>query len=130
GIGRLTRSLLSSPIRQYLGTDILPEILGHAAQLADANESFRFEIAKGCHIPERNGQADIVCGFSLMTHLLDEEVFLYFRETSRVLAPQGIAVFSFNDFSHAQHQATFLKYVQCYKAQRDLLKFFEKDTLR
>ena len=129
GVGRLTNYLLSADVSRYLGTDILPEILSQAASLAKGRDEFRFDIAKDCAIAEQDNQADIVCAFSLITHLLDEEVFLYFRECARVLKPGGIAVFSFLDFSHPTHQQRFLSYVGSYKAQRDLLKFFEKETL-
>ena len=129
GIGRLTSYLLDAGISRYLGTDILPEILTEARNLAAARPEFRFEIVTDCTIPERDGEADIVCAFSLITHLLDEEAFLYFRETARVLKPGGLAVFSFLDFAHWFHQKRWAEYVEGYKAQRDLLKFFEKDTL-
>ena len=129
GIGRLTGYLLDAGISRYLGTDILPEILTDARNLAAGRPEFRFEIVSDCVIPERDSEADIVCAFSLITHLLDEETFLYFREAARVLKPGGLAVFSFLDFAHPFHQKRWGEYVQGYKAQRDLLKFFEKDTL-
>jgi SAM-dependent methyltransferase len=130
GIGRLTRYLIDSPVARYLGTDILPEILDQARSVAAEHRNFRFALARDCRIPERDGQADIVCAFSLMTHLLDEEVFVYFRETARVLKRGGVAAFSFLDYSLPAHQAKFIKYVASYKAKRDLLKHFEKPTLR
>jgi SAM-dependent methyltransferase len=130
GIGRLTSYLLDAGISRYLGTDILPEILAEARNLAAGRPEFRFEIVTDCTIPERDNEADIVCAFSLITHLLDEEAFLYFRETARVLKPGGLAVFSFLDFAHWFHQKRWAEYVEGYTAQRDLLKFFEKDTLR
>jgi SAM-dependent methyltransferase len=129
GVGRLTKYLLSAGIDRYLGTDILPEILAEARALAAGRPEFSFALAKDCVIPERDGAADIVCAFSLITHLLDEEVFLYFREAARVLKPKGVAVFSFLDFAHPTHQKRLAEYIAAYKAQRDLLKFFERDTL-
>jgi 2-polyprenyl-3-methyl-5-hydroxy-6-metoxy-1,4-benzoquinol methylase len=129
GIGRLTKYLMTAGIARYLGTDILPEILEQARALTPGQEEFQFRIVRDFTIPEADGQADIVCGFSLITHLLDEEVFLYFRETARVLKPNGIAVFSYLDFKHPIHQRQFLSYVDVHKVKRDLLKLFERDTL-
>lgn len=130
GIGRLTRYLVDSPVARYLGTDILPEILAEAQKLAAGRETFSFAIAENFQIPEDDNKADIVCAFSLMTHLLDTEVRIYFRETARVLKPGGIGIFSFLDFSNPQHFAMFEAHIARSKADHDVLKFFEKDTLR
>jgi hypothetical protein len=82
---------------------------------------------KECKIPLEDERASIVCGFSLITHLLDDEVFAYFRETRRVMKTGGIAVFSFLDFVH--NRAKFVRYQSNRGARPDLLKFFEKSTL-
>lgn len=129
GVGRLTRYLVDSPVRSYLGIDIIPEILADAEKVGVARPTFRFALTDSCSIPEQDGKADIICGFSLITHLLDEETFVYFQESARVLKRGGTAVFSFLDFSHPRHQSQFTKYAASYKSQRDLLKFFEKSTL-
>jgi SAM-dependent methyltransferase len=130
GIGRLTRYLVDSPVARYLGTDILPEILAEAQKLAAGRDAFSFAIAENFQIPEDDNKADIVCAFSLMTHLLDTEVRIYFRETARVLKPGGGAIFSFLDFALPQHFAMFEAHIAHSKPDHDILKFFEKDTLQ
>lgn len=130
GVGRLTQYLAGSPVARYLGTDILPEILAEAQKLAAGRDTFSFAIAENFKIPEDDNKADIVCAFSLMTHLLDTEVRIYFGETARVLKPGGIGIFSFLDFSIPQHFAKFERHSARPKANTDILKFFEKDTLR
>lgn len=130
GIGRLTQALVAEPIRRYLGTDIIPEVLDEARAEAAGDPRFGFEQVDGLAIPEEDGCVDIVCGFSLITHLLDEHVFAYVREAARVLASGGVAVFSFLDFALPQHRERFVGYASA-KGQdrRDVLKWFEKDTL-
>jgi 2-polyprenyl-3-methyl-5-hydroxy-6-metoxy-1,4-benzoquinol methylase len=130
GIGRLTRYLADSPVARYLGTDILPEILAEAQKSAASRDTFSFAIAENFQIPEDDNKADIVCAFSLMTHLLDTEVRIYFRETARVLKPGGVAIFSFLDFALPQHFAKFEAHIAHSKPDHDILKFFEKDTLQ
>lgn len=130
GIGRLTQSLMGEPIRRYLGTDIISEIMDEARALVPADSRFSFSQVSSLTIPEEDGVADIVCAFSVMTHLLDEEVFTYFHESARVLRSGGIAVFSFLDYSVSKNQEQFVRFAQDTKGKRkDVLKWFEKDTL-
>ena len=131
GIGRLTQSLVGEPIRRYLGTDIISEILDEARALVSADSRFSFSQVSSVTIPEQDGVADIICAFSVMTHLLDEEVFMYFKECARVLRSGGVAVFSFLDFALTKHQEQFVRFAHDSRGERkDVLKWFEKDTLR
>jgi SAM-dependent methyltransferase len=127
GIGRLTQYVAKEAVVGYLGIDIVPEILASARERAGGRQDFRFEIVEECKIPLEDEVASIVCGFSLITHLLDEEVFAYFREARRVMKIGGIAVFSFHDFVHSR--AKFVKSQANRATRHDLLKFFEKSTL-
>jgi SAM-dependent methyltransferase len=130
GIGRLTQALIEEPIRCYLGTDIISEVLDEARAVAAEDSRFKFRQVDGLTIPEDDGRVDIACGFSLITHLLDEQVFACLRETARVLATNGIAVFSFLDFGLPRHQEQFAGYAGAPAlGRRDILKWFEKDTL-
>jgi hypothetical protein len=77
GVGRLTAHLPDEPIARYLGTDVVPEVLAEA----DPDDArFHFELVDDIVIPEADGAADIVCAFSVITHLMDDETFRYFRE--------------------------------------------------
>jgi predicted SAM-dependent methyltransferase len=58
-------------------------------------------------IPEKNTVADMICFFSVFTHLLHEETYTYLLEAKRVLKPGGVIVFSFLDFSVAGHWNIF-----------------------
>lgn len=95
GSGRLSTELgqrFGSGIR-YLGVDIMPEALTYAGERAPPD--YRFELRDRPPIPADDGSADYVVAFSLFTHLLHEESFLYLRDAVRILAPRGRIVFSF-----------------------------------
>jgi len=131
GIGRLTKYLLEENVGQYLGIDIIPEILHDAIEAAKGHPNFKFAIGENCKIPTHNDSFDVVCGFSLITHLLEEEIFEYFLEARRVLRSNGVAVFSFLDFENPNHQALFFTHARNHRhGHGDLLKFMTKSVLR
>jgi ubiquinone/menaquinone biosynthesis C-methylase UbiE len=98
GSGRLAKPLSADHTGKYLGTDISPELLDYARELVGRRD-WRFEVATGLTIPEQDGQADMVCFFSVLTHLLHEESYSYLMEAKRVLKPGKKIVLSFLDFT-------------------------------
>jgi SAM-dependent methyltransferase len=106
GSGRLAKALTSYLEGPYLGIDVVPEFVEHARALVDRPD-WRFEVTAGVEIPEQDGVADIVCFFSVFTHLLHEHSYAYLREAKRVLKPGGRAVFSFLEFKIPSHWAVF-----------------------
>lgn len=130
GIGRLTKYLLHESVGEYLGLDIIPEILQDAINVAKGHHNFNFAIGHDCKLPSADASADVVCGFSLITHLLDEEIFEYFMEARRVLRPNGVAVFSFIDFENPEHRSSFFAHARQHRhGHGDLLKFTTKSIL-
>jgi len=106
GSGRLAKPLAEYLEGRYLGIDVVPELVRYARLLV-SRPDWRFEVARGLSIPEADGKADMVCFFSVLTHLLHEESFVYLREAKRVLRPGGKIVLSFLDFRVAGHWAVF-----------------------
>ena len=106
GSGRLARPLSGYLTGRYLGIDVVPALLGHARQIVNRPD-WRFEVAPGLTIPEVADAADMVCFFSVFTHLLHEHSYLYLRDARRVLKPGGRIVFSFLDFTMPEHWAVF-----------------------
>jgi SAM-dependent methyltransferase len=96
GSGRLTRRLAAFGNVRYLGTDVNRQLLQYAAVTAKRPE-FRFLLVNSTRIPEKDRQADFVVFFSVGTHMLHEEFFLYLEDARRVLKPGGRIVFSFLD---------------------------------
>jgi SAM-dependent methyltransferase len=94
GSGRLAHTL---PVARYLGTDVVPELLDYARSICP-NPGWRFELVETISIPESDAVADMVCFFSVFTHLLHEDSYRYLLEAQRVLKPGGKVVFSFLEF--------------------------------
>jgi SAM-dependent methyltransferase len=106
GSGRLTMALRPYLAGAYLGIDVVPDLLAYARETC-GRPDWRFEEASDIHIPAADGSADMVCFFSVMTHLLHEDGFHYLSEASRVLRQGGTIVFSFLDFEIASHWTVF-----------------------
>lgn len=106
GSGRLAKPLTEYLAGDYLGIDVVPELVNYARKLVQRPD-WRFEIAHGLTIPEQDEKADMVCFFSVLTHLLHEESFVYLCEAKRVLRPGGKIVLSFLDFRIATHWPVF-----------------------
>lgn len=89
GSGRLAAAVADYLYGRYLGTDIVPELLEHARGLVGERPGWRFELVDGPPaVPEHDGQADMVCFFSVFTHLLHEQSYAYLEEARRVLKPE------------------------------------------
>jgi ubiquinone/menaquinone biosynthesis C-methylase UbiE len=97
GPGRLAKPLSAYLNGRYLGIDIVPELVEHARATVDRPD-WRFKVADGLTIPEKVGEANQVCFFSVLTHLLHEQSFRYLEEARRVLKPTGRIIFSFLEF--------------------------------
>jgi SAM-dependent methyltransferase len=96
GAGRLARPLI----------DLVPDLVAHARKIA-ARPDWRFEVIDHIAIPEAGGAADMVCFFSVLTHLLHEQSYWYLEEARRVLKPGGRIVFSFLEFREPGHLPVF-----------------------
>lgn len=109
GSGRLAWALAQSKYRdtlRYLGLDIVPEMLTFAIAKCQ-RPSWRFELINELKIPEADNCADMVCFFSVFTHLMQEESFLYLREARRVLRPGGKIVATYLDINDPEHWKIF-----------------------
>ena len=123
GSGRLARPLAAYLKGKYLGIDVVPALLSPARQIV-GRPDWRFETAAGLTIPEADEAADMVCFFSVLTHLLHEQSFLYLREATRVLKPGGAIVFSFLDFTMPDHWEIFESMMQDVGVNKQHLNVF------
>jgi ubiquinone/menaquinone biosynthesis C-methylase UbiE len=104
GSGRLSTQLSQryGPTIQYLGLDIVPELLSFARSKADP--SYRFEVTQGLSIPSSDASADFVAAFSVFTHLKHRETKAYLQEAKRILRPAAMLVFTFLELPyHMKH---------------------------
>jgi ubiquinone/menaquinone biosynthesis C-methylase UbiE len=106
GSGRLAKPLSAYLRGGYLGIDVVPDLVDYARALV-GRADWRFEVTDGLTIPAEDEQADFVCFFSVLTHLLHEQSYVYLREAQRVLRPGGKIVFSFLDFAIPCHWDVF-----------------------
>ncbi len=125
GSGRLAHVLT---VRKYLGTDIVPELLEHARSRC-RNRLWKFELVNDIVIPESAGVADMVCFFSVFTHLLHEDTYRYLWETHRVLKPGGKVVFSFLEFKIPSHWEVFRGMVGPRQGGRHHNQFISRDAI-
>lgn len=120
GSGRVATALASAPLGKnlrYLGLDVVPAMLEFARAKCQRPD-WRFELATEPKIPEGDNCADFVCFFSVFTHLLQEESFLYLREARRVLKSGGLIAASYLDISAPGHWEIFEANVNSTKARQ------------
>lgn len=130
GSGRLAKPLSASHTGPYFGTDVVPDLIAYARSTV-GRPDWRFEVIDGFTIPEADGVADMVCFFSVFTHLLHEQTYLYLEEASRVLKPGGKIVLSFLEFALEYHWGVFISSLGEMRAARPqpLQMFLDRSAL-
>ena len=128
GSGRLLSQLNAGDVRSYLGTDISSELLDYAGQFLHG-PGWNLQQVDGCRIPGPESCCDMVCMFSVITHLLHQESYLYFLEVSRVLRQGGKAVVSFLEFRHPGLWPIFESSVDVVLGGERLDMFVDRDAL-
>jgi len=105
-------------LERYLA--VAPDRIGHTRALGHCYYSlgdyarakaptFGFVLHRELSIPRGDNSADIVCAFSLFTHLLQAETYIYLEECARILKPNGRIVFSFMEFAEPAHWNVFVQ---------------------
>jgi SAM-dependent methyltransferase len=128
GSGRLAKPLTEFLRGRYLGTDVVPELIEHARRLVNRPD-WRFDVIAATTIPEKDAVADMVCFFSVFTHLLHEDSYRYLTEARRVLKPGGRIVFSFLEFKVPTHWSVFANNVSRAGGERPLDMFLSRDAI-
>ena len=88
-----------------MGTDIVQSLLDYAKTKAPPH--YRFELHRALSLPVADSSCDFVSAFSVFTHLLHEETYLYLEDAHRALRSGGLVVFSFLEFSNPNHWVVF-----------------------
>lgn len=95
GSGRLTQALdRHGWFGQYTGLDVVPTLLDYARRWA--RPGWALKLVDGLTIDVR--EADMVCFFSVFTHLKPEETYVYLESAYKALKPGGRVVASFLDY--------------------------------
>jgi ubiquinone/menaquinone biosynthesis C-methylase UbiE len=115
---------------KYTGIDVVGALLEYARKKCPAH--FNFIQHRDVNIPLDDGCADLIYVFSVFTHLLHEEIFLYMEDARRVLKPGGRLIFSFFEFAAPHHWEIFSNMVSFRKGNliSPLVQFIEQPVLR
>src|SRR5262249_47624093 len=81
--------------------------------------------ADGLELPAE----DVVCFFSVFTHLLHEHSYLYLQEAKRVLKPGGRVVLSFLEFANPGHWPVFELAVRDASGPSTLVQFMSREGI-
>lgn len=130
GSGRLAQPLSRWLQGRYLGIDVVPKLIEHARRLA-ARPDWRFEVIDHIEIPEDDGEADMVCFFSVLTHLTQDQCYWYLEEARRVTKAGGRIVFSFLELREPAHMKIFLGTVEATKRRSEMPmnSFLDRETI-
>lgn len=129
GSGRAAKGISQRVKIEYLGTDVVKRLLDYAATVCPPH--YRFKCHRELSVPAADNSADMVCAFSLFTHLLHEESYIYLQESHRVLKPGGKVVMSFIEFANPNHWAIFEPTMQARKnnSRQPLNMFIERNAI-
>jgi SAM-dependent methyltransferase len=128
GSGRIAAYLADWPDLKYFGTDVVGKILD-AARARTNRPDWRFEEVGDFIIPVEDNSVDAVCFFSVFTHLLHEESFLYLHEAARAIKPGGKIAFSYLTFDEPAHEEVFRRLVRSHKHRQVLTMFFDRPAI-
>jgi ubiquinone/menaquinone biosynthesis C-methylase UbiE len=129
GSGRLATAVSRITQIDYLGIDVVQELLDYAKTKSPA--AYRFVLNRALHIPAPDDSADYVAAFSVFTHLLQPEIFLYIEDIKRVLRTGGSLIFSFLELAGGTHWDTFSRTVDGYRnsTANHLNTFIERNQI-
>ena len=129
GSGRLAWALGRSMRIDYTGIDVVQALLDYAA--TKSPPQYRFLLNRTLRIPAADASADMACAFSVFTHLLHAESYIYMEDLKRVLRPGGRLVFSFLEFAEANHWPIFAGTAEAQRASRapHLNQFIERGAI-
>ncbi|MGF1498782.1 MAG: class I SAM-dependent methyltransferase [Elainellaceae cyanobacterium] len=130
GSGRLAHSLAKQMQIDYLGIDVIDDLLEYAK--SKSSPEYRFLNHRSLTVPAESNSVDMICAFSLFTHLLQAETYIYMEDMHRVLKPTGRLVFSFLEFELPSHWGVFAATVHQQRVSRipHLNMFMEKSAIR
>ena len=130
GSGRLAYALATAAMQiDYLGTDIVTALLDYAAEKCPPH--YRFKLHRHLSIPVASASSDMICAFSVFTHLLHHESYLYIEDACRALKPKGKLIFSFLEFADPGHWRIFEDTVEAQRSAvpTHLNSFIERSAI-
>jgi ubiquinone/menaquinone biosynthesis C-methylase UbiE len=110
GSGRLASALGQRIAIEYCGIDVVKALLKYAKKKSPDN--YRFILNRSLNVPLPDASFDMATAFSVFTHLLHYESYIYLEELHRVVRPGGSVVFSFLEFAEESHWPQFAATVE------------------
>ena len=99
GSGRLAFYLAQKcRLSAYVGLDVVDELLDYARERVPS-PNYLFESNRALSLPSNLASFDVICSFSVFTHLLQTEIFLYLQAFEKALVPGGRLIVSFIELS-------------------------------
>lgn len=131
GCGRTAQALHRSGWKgNYIGADVVPGLL---AEFARQCPGYRTVLNYKRTIEAHDESLDIVFNWSVFTHLLPTESFLYMLDAFRALKPGGKLIFSFLELEEPEHDRIWhAKLERLRKGHHDeqLDTFLHRDWIR
>lgn len=129
GSGRAAKAISKRRQIEYLGIDVVQRLLDYAAIVCPSHYQFRRSLNLVIGEPEEG--VDMICAFSLFTHLLHEETYLYLEQAHHCLKQEGKLIFSFLEFSQPAHWTVFSQTVDARRngASLHLNMFIERNVI-
>lgn len=129
GSGRTASALQRAEWKgTYTGADIMPEFTDYLERTCPGYKAI---VNASLTIKSLNNSLDILFAWSLFTHLLHEETFLYMQDAKRTLKPGGALIFSFLEFEVQDHWIVFSNTVneRTHQFRTHLNTFLHKDQI-
>lgn len=129
GSGRLAAALGQCRSIDYCGIDVVKALLKYARTKSPAH--YRFILNHSLSLPLPDASCDMATAFSVFTHLLHHDSYIYLDEFHRVVRPGGVVVFSFLEFPEPGHWAQFEATVEAQRSTtlRHLNQFLERSQI-
>lgn len=105
GSGRTAQALQRNGWEgSYMGHDVVPELVDHLIRTCPG---FSARTHLGLSLLAEDSSLDMVYHWSVFTHLLPEECYVYLKDTHRSLKPGGTLLFSFLELEDQRHDRLF-----------------------
>jgi len=129
GSGRLASVVGRSMKIEYTGIDIVQSLLDYARTKSPSD--YKFLVHRALSIPTADNICDFLCAFSVFTHLLHAETYIYLQDIKRTLKPGGKLVFSFLEFRSDSHWSVFEGIVEAHRRRSSplLITFIERSVI-
>lgn len=129
GYGRLAENLTDYlTTGSFLGLDVVPKLIEYAAEGNKAAKNFKFQVAEGLKVPAADNTVDFCSVFSVFTHMLHEDSYVYLEDIRRALKPGGKLVISFLEFSQEDHWPVFFEQFRPRSGDEPSLLYQQSDT--